>query len=381
MPPPLLSFPWGLSESFGIASSTATTDLGTSPSSVVSSVWPSFSTVTVPASSITIMMTSEVEVTQTLVSDHTTVISVDGKTFVSTQTAAVTVTATRMQEHTATAVVDHTWTATAHDNSPSTLRTTLINTAVVYSTVKASPTSIVQKPTTSPVATRSSSPSPPPAHSDHHSNTALIVGLSVGFGVFLIAAIALSALYFLFRRRQSQHIRDNQLENSTWQSAAYSLVNLSKLKPEKKADKVEESSPTKRAPGPRTFNDLHSANLPRRRSRSAHSTYSNTLSTPLEVHEHEEENPFLSPEERAARSPQKNAKIPRAMSILDCESDDEATQMDLRRDASVERRSRRGSAVMDGMVRREEENIKKHAELVKELEDKREERNKRQKPE
>ncbi|KAK7633863.1 hypothetical protein IWX48DRAFT_651257 [Phyllosticta citricarpa] len=334
---------------------------------------------------------STASATYTLIVDQTTTITDEGEAKVTIAPFKTTIvepyTVTSYPQETVTSVKEHTTTAIIGTTTTTTTSISTVSSAGEYTRTLTLPSTIEVTP--SPAPSSSAAASSPASNSDHsHVNTGLIIGICVGVSCIFLALLALFC--FSVRRRQSQFAKHHELARVTWHSAAMNLVsrNASKQPGEKANDTSTDTddalreSPTKPAPGSRTVHDLPSSNTPHRRSVSAQPSYRNSLPTPLgeereDDNDEHEDDPFLSAEEKTARSPVKGATVPQPMSPSPATPDveqDEA-QKALVRQASIALRS---TATFAAVMERQERELKKAREWIDRVEKEREERKQRE---
>ncbi|KAK8178638.1 hypothetical protein BC567DRAFT_209019 [Phyllosticta citribraziliensis] len=339
--------------------------------------------------------------TFTLVVDKTTTVTRDGKTKAKITPSKITITepytatlyqkltVTSIKKHTTTAVADHTITQVYDRTTTAPIGSmhSAISSAGDYTRTLTLASTIEVSP--SPVLSSSTAASSTASNSDHHVNAGLIVGICLGVSCFFVVLIAF--FWFLVRRRRrNQLVKDHELDTATWTGAAMTLVSSRDSKLGEKADGTStnaqahhESAPNPN-PGPRTVDDLHSASTPRRHSMPAQPSYRKPLPTPLELKDDDEENPFLSDEERAARSPIKSAaavprptSLPPAQPAVVVNDEEEQARKALARQMSVELRR---TATFANMMEQQERELQKAREWLDRMEREREERKLRERP-
>ncbi|KAK7510044.1 uncharacterized protein IWZ02DRAFT_149413 [Phyllosticta citriasiana] len=328
---------------------------------------------------------STASATYTLIVDQTTTVTDEGEAKVTIAPFKTTIvepyTVTSYRQETVTSVKEHTTTAIIGTT------TSTVSSAGEYTRTLTLPSTIEVTP--SPAPSFSAAASSPASNSDHsHANTSVIIGICVGVSCIFLALLALFC--FRVRRRQNQFAKHHELARVTWHSAAMNLVsrNASKQPGEKANDTFTDTddalreSPTKPAPGSRTVHDLPSSNTPHRRSVSAQPSYRNSLPTPLEEEreddnvEHEDD-PFLSAEEKAARSPVKGATVsqPTSPSPATPDVEQDEAQKALIRQASIALRS---TATFAAVMERQERELEKARDWIDRMEREREERKQRE---
>ncbi|KAK7609556.1 hypothetical protein JOL62DRAFT_557527 [Phyllosticta paracitricarpa] len=400
--PPAALGPWAtpLENGFGVASSSSSSAASVAPLAhppLPPSPLHPIHLKSTPTKMATVTFVSEhtlfstASATYTLIVDQTTTITDEGEAKVTIAPFKTTIvepyTVTSYPQETVTSVKEHTTTAIIGTTTTTTTSISTVSSAGEYTRTLTLPSTIEVTP--SPAPSSSAAASSPASNSDHsHVNTGLIIGICVGVSCIFLALLALFC--FSVRRRQSQFAKHHELARVTWHSAAMNLVsrNASKQPGEKANDTSTDTddalreSPTKPAPGSRTVHDLPSSNTPHRRSVSAQPSYRNSLPTPLgeereDDNDEHEDDPFLSAEEKTARSPVKGATVPQPMSPSPATPDveqDEA-QKALVRQASIALRS---TATFAAVMERQERELKKAREWIDRVEKEREERKQRE---
>ncbi|KAK8153042.1 hypothetical protein IWX90DRAFT_445219 [Phyllosticta citrichinensis] len=339
--------------------------------------------------------------TWTLVVDKTTTVTRDGETKAKIVPVKITITdpytvtsyeqltVTSVKKHTTTAVVDNTVTHVYDRTTTAPIGSmhSAISSAGEYTRTLTLASTIEVSP--NPLLSPSTAASSTASNSDHHANAGLIVGICLGVSCFFLVIIAF--FWFLVRRRRrNQLVKDHELYTATWTGAAMTLVSSRDSKLGEKADGTSTAaealheSASNPHPGPRSVNDLHSACTARRHSMPAQPSHRNSLPTPVEHEDDEEENPFLSDEERATRSPIKSAKaVPRPTSLPPAQpaavvnDEEEQARKALARQMSVELRR---TATFANMMEQQDRELKKAREWLDRMEREREERKLRERP-